>query len=306
MSADSFLVVIDPTTIEQPALERAIESAKLTGGSLHLFECIHDSYALQAPNGATCKSEAELIDAFTSQLSSFEEKVRAEQIEVSSQLIYQKNWREAVIKATCERQCAMVYKPSYFHTRAERSEDTADWTLLRNCPRPVMLIHNKSRWEDRRVLAAVNLLADDAAHQKLNRNVISIASTLTDTYQADVHFINAIQEADVNTNATVDDDLWSANQFTSSQTKTSPKKIALSTDYIAEQCGVDENHAHIAKGFPTEVILKKACELQVDLIVVGTVARQGIRARILGNTVEELLDDIECDILALNVDSTKL
>ena len=39
MAAQRFMVVVDPTLGEQPAFERALESARMTGASLHVFTC---------------------------------------------------------------------------------------------------------------------------------------------------------------------------------------------------------------------------------------------------------------------------
>jgi universal stress protein E len=48
------------------------------------------------------------------------------------------------------------------------------------------------------------------------------------------------------------------------------------------------------------VIRDVAAELEVDLIIVGTVARDGIKGRVVGNTCERLLDQTHSDLLVLN------
>jgi hypothetical protein len=42
MSLNKIMVVIDPTAERQPAFERALDSARLSGASLHLCACIHE------------------------------------------------------------------------------------------------------------------------------------------------------------------------------------------------------------------------------------------------------------------------
>ena len=66
---------------------------------------------------------------------------------------------------------------------------------------------------------------------------------------------------------------------------------------LAQICGVDEAHIHIKKGATADVIRDVAAELDVDLIIVGTVARDGIKGRVIGNTCERLLDQTHSDIL---------
>ena len=48
------------------------------------------------------------------------------------------------------------------------------------------------------------------------------------------------------------------------------------------------------------VIRGVAGQLDVDLIIVGTVKRDGIKGRVVGNTCERLLDQTQSDLLVLN------
>lgn len=304
MSKDSFFVVIDPTTDEQPALERAIQSVKMTGGKLHLFQCIYETYA--QTNGNTEDLDQSAIEnIFNEKLEQLANKARSESIDVTCEQVWDKNWRDAIISAAEKSNCLMVFKPSYIHTRAQRSENTSDWTLLRNCSLPVMLIHNNTRWENRVVLAAVNLAAEDDTHKKLNKNVIDIASVLASTYESDVHFVNAISEPNKKSASTDDDDILVSSCWPGFTNKQLPK-TALTPAFVAQECGVDENHVHLCVGASVDAILNQAKRLGADLIVVGTVARTGIKGRILGNTAEKLLDDAECDILTLSSSNQSL
>ena len=40
-------------------------------------------------------------------------------------------------------------------------------------------------------------------------------------------------------------------------------------------------------------------QLNADCVVLGTKARQGVAGALLGNTAEQLLDAIPCDVLAV-------
>lgn len=304
MSRDSFFVVIDPTTEEQPALDRAIQSANMTNGKLHLFQCIYHSYA-KADSGEDLDQTA-IEGIYLERLNQLATRVKNESIEVSVEQVWEENWREAIISAAEDSGCMMVFKPSYIHTRVQRSENTSDWTLLRNCSLPVMLIHNNTKWEKRTVLAAVNLAAEDKAHQELNKNIIAIASTLATSFESDVHFVNAISEPDKKpTSAEEDDDLMIPSCWPGMTNKSVPK-TALSPAFVAKECGVDEDHVHLCVGASVDAILCQAKRLDADMIVVGTVARTGIKGRLLGNTAEKLLDDAQCDILTLSSSNATL
>lgn len=52
-------------------------------------------------------------------------------------------------------------------------------------------------------------------------------------------------------------------------------------------------------GEPEGVIVENARELNAGLVIVGNAARSGISALINGNTVEKVVDRLECDILSM-------
>ena len=73
----------------------------------------------------------------------------------------------------------------------------------------------------------------------------------------------------------------------------------VTEELLLQHCNSDKAHIHIDRGDPLETILMEAENLDVDLIIVGTIARTGIKGRIIGNTAEKLLDKVKCDLLTL-------
>jgi universal stress protein E len=56
---------------------------------------------------------------------------------------------------------------------------------------------------------------------------------------------------------------------------------------------------HLIKGRAEHMIPVKAHELDVDLIIMGTVARTGIPGFFIGNTAESILNQIDCSVLTI-------
>jgi universal stress protein E len=44
MALSKIMAVLDPTLNEQPAFERALDSAEITGAGLHLYMCVNVTY----------------------------------------------------------------------------------------------------------------------------------------------------------------------------------------------------------------------------------------------------------------------
>jgi len=56
---------------------------------------------------------------------------------------------------------------------------------------------------------------------------------------------------------------------------------------------------HLIKDRAQNAIPVKARELNVDLIIMGTVARTGIPGYFIGNTSESILNQVQCSVLTM-------
>ena len=62
---------------------------------------------------------------------------------------------------------------------------------------------------------------------------------------------------------------------------------------------ISKEHCHVHIGLPEDVIPQYAEQLDAELVVLGTVGRQGISAALIGNTAEHVIDKLNCDVLAI-------
>ncbi len=67
------------------------------------------------------------------------------------------------------------------------------------------------------------------------------------------------------------------------------------SDYLRPQI-------HLVKGNPCKEISLLASKDNVDLIVMGSVARTGIPGFIIGNTAESILGQVKCSVLVVKPD----
>jgi len=68
---------------------------------------------------------------------------------------------------------------------------------------------------------------------------------------------------------------------------------------IIKPYDIDESKVKILDGIPEDEIPKLADKLNSRLIVLGTVSRSGLKGYIMGNTAEQLLHNLHCDVLAI-------
>lgn len=265
MALNKIMVVIDPTTEQQPAFERALDSARMTGAGLHLYLCVN-----QESGHADEEQAGQHLQPVLDGLAA---RATVDNVETSTELEWADEWRKGAVTAAARCSASMIFKGSFDHSPVQREiRQTADWTLLRTSPCPVLLVKNYHDWQHRRVLAAINPETTDEAHIRLNHQIISFAQSFTGAYGSDAHFVAAFH--DLNYPPSVDD--------------------------LARTCGTPGDHIHLKHGKASDVIRDTAEELDVDLIIVGTVGRDGIKGRVVGNTSERVLDQTHSDLLVLN------
>ena len=258
MILNKIFVIFDPTTDTQPAFQRGLQSAHMTGARLHLYACLADANAAREVQG---------------RLDILAKHCRDQGVEAELEVEAAVDWSEQAVRAAARCSASLVFKSSFEHSDVDREKrPTSDFTLLRLSPCPVLLVKDLHDWSSRRVLAAINSQASDEAHGRLNNLIISLAQNFSDAYGSDAHFVSAYADAN------------------------NPPQVAE----LSARCGAPEELIHVVRGGAAEVIASKAEELDVDLVIIGTVGRSGIKGRVVGNTAEKILDHTGADILVVN------
>ena len=106
-------------------------------------------------------------------------------IQVTTEVEWDSDWYSAVIRAAERLPADAVLKSSYPHSARERIlNKTSDWTLIRECRCPVLLV-KKSQQEDlRTVLAAIDLRAEKDSYKNLNQNIIDFSQRVLESSDA--------------------------------------------------------------------------------------------------------------------------
>lgn len=266
---NKLFAVYDPTQDEQPALERAFDVALEISAQLHIFACIYSQPA-QSDDGLLDVETA--LDVHQSKIDAAAAALIASGVQVSTELEWGKDWYQAVVDASKRYEADLVLKSSYRHSSGKRIfNQTSDWTLIRECQCPVLLVKEGNQSEDWRVLSAVDITARSESYGRLNESVISLSKRLRDMRGAEVHFVNAFEDF----------------------------KGVPNRQELIDSCGADSEKIHIKMGKPGKVIVDQARKLDVSLVVLGNSARSGLSAALMGNTVEKVLDKLECDVLSM-------
>ena len=269
MEFKRFLVVYDPTREEQPALERAAIIASEVDATLHLFACIHGDIS-----GADRESE-EVKARLAEQQAVLNDRlapIAATGVETSSEVEWDKDWHHAVVRASSRSHADMVFKSSFKHSASQRIlKTTSDWTVIRECLCPVLLVKSTDRPEVSRILAGIDISAKAESYEKLNQHIVEFSRLLVESERAEVHVVNAFPDF----------------------------RVRPERQELVDVSGINTEHIHIKMGAPDVVIVEMAKKLDASLVIVGNSHRSGLSAMLHGNTAEKILDKLDCNVLAM-------
>ena len=201
---------------------------------------------------------------------------------------------EKNIDSWVNRQCAsgkydMVVKTgsntdSLVHT-------STDWQLLRECPTAVLLVAAKKWHRTRPVLVTLDLSSKVSTKRKLNDKVLGYGKALAQALGVELEIITAIEIPTLLSDLDLVDPL--------AYVRDAMTDIQPQIDKLAAAHDIPASAFHCKRGPVEKVITSRAAKVRAQIVVMGTVARSGVTARLLGNTAEKVLRHLKTDVLAI-------
>ena len=205
---------------------------------------------------------------------------------------------EAIIQEVLAHGHDLVLKMAHQHDRLEAVIFTpTDWHLLRKCPCPVWMVKDQPWPEGGKAVVAVNLASEEPHHDELNQKLIRETTRLAEMVNhTEVHLVGAYPITPINIAIELPDfDPSVYNDAIRGQHLVAMKALR-------QKFAIREEFTHVAKGLPEEVIPDIASQLSAGIVVLGTIGRTGLSAAFLGNTAEQVIDHLRCDLLAIKPD----
>ena len=76
-------------------------------------------------------------------------------------------------------------------------------------------------------------------------------------------------------------------------------------DALAQANDIDSENVHQLPGKTKEILPAFVRSNDMDLVVMGAIARWGLKRAIIGSTAERVLDMLPCDVLIVRVSHTE-
>lgn len=285
--ARRILVVVDPTTEEQPALARAAQLAEALGASLELFVCDYDQSLASLPHfkpDVVERAQQSVIERHLAQLDTLRAPLIQKGLSVEIDARWGKPLHRGILDKTAETKPMLLVKDTYQHPVLRRTLlSNTDWNLIRACPVPLMLVKPRDLGSAPKVLAAVDPLHQHDKPAELDRAILAFAGQLAQAVGGQLHVLHAY------------DTVLARPELLADLEATHREAL----EKLVADVGVDAANVHLRQVAPHLAIADFAEQEHVDFVVMGAVSRSGLERIFIGSTAERTLDHLPCDLIVV-------
>ncbi len=164
-----------------------------------------------------------------------------------------------------------------------------DMKLLHYCRCPVMMLRPQKSKKMRNILAAIDLL-DAEETSELNNTILETARNISQIEGVKLHLLQVLETHTLNIAG-----LGEANR------KAKERALAREGQYRMNriELGDMDTLKHVRRGQPEKIIVEFVRRHEIDLLIMGSIARSGLSQFIVGNTAESILRTLGSSVLVV-------
>jgi universal stress protein E len=293
------LAVVDPTAASQPAIERAALLAKRLRARLELFICDYDPVLVSSALDVKplAKARASLLEKHVRRLRDRAKALAAVDLEIDVDARWDSPLADSIVRKAIESRADIVVKDTHYHPVLKRSVfSNTDWNLIRDCPALLWLVKPHAIAQKPCFVAAVDPLHERAKPAALDERIIATAKQLCNPLNGELHVFHAFDVTPMLA-ASMDGMSMPLALPVRELTDSMRGQHTGAVHELTDAHGVRRDHVHIREGGTREAVLALTEELRADVVVMGAVSRRGLKRLFLGNTAEDVLDKLPCDLV---------
>ena len=295
------LVVIDPTTDDQPALQKASEFAEALDADLAIFCCIFNSdfaHAEWVTGDKLDHLRQKAIDEQFAVLEKMTEPLRDKGLRVTQKVAWDRPLNEAIVREAIEIEPDFVFKDTHHHSALSRTLLTnTDWHLIRECPFPLWLVKPDGERKTASVMAAVDPTDEHGQTTLLDQQILGSAQFIADHLHKPLQLVHVFEPPPMLLAGTLPGSAPSAGVDMGTISEQAHQAHADALDRFAREAGITPANVHMKEGDQVELLPEAATELNAEVVVMGAVARSALQRAIIGHTAEKTLETFACDVV---------
>lgn len=286
----SLIVVVAGKDGGQLAVDQAATLAAQNAASVSLVDAItpiDDFLDIAGSNAADSYDEATKLKL--EHMERLAKPLRDRGIKVDCVLL-QGDLAEKTVERVIVRGHDLLLKTAeHPHGITQHLFGTIGQRLMRKCPCPVWIIKAVPEPRLKKILVAISPFPLEQKRHPMNVTMMKLATSLTCMNDCELNVVSVWPDLDLVT------------KHDESETK------LLQEEALEEIVGpfrnqVDLLETHMLKGDAADAITRLTQTLEIDLLILGTVCRSNFVFFTMGNTAEQVLQRVQCSVLAVKPD----
>jgi universal stress protein E len=306
---DTILAILEIDPDSDNLIDRVTWIAKSFDYRVHLVLFEPENGALFG--GFAISNEAEAIRQELQRTqdeiaASYADKLRDKGVEVTTSVLRQRPLEDGIQAIAMSVKARMIVKATRFHSTAERSilVDT-DWQLMRTVPYPLWFVKSGQMTEDPTIVAAVDPSHTHDKPAALDREITQTANAVARAVNGDIHLLHTyerlvgIGKEAIRTFKPIKLQIDAIDARIKAEHRTA-------LDALAADCGIDAEHTHQLPGRTQDILPTFVRSHKAGLVVMGALARWGVKRMLIGSTAERVIDHLPCDVLIVRLSEYQL
>lgn len=267
------------------AIERALWLAKEHSARLRFFYALDVSAATQRLIEESQGGNQTVLDQAKHVLGGLVERARSENVDADLEVRFGKSWLEMIRLVMCDGQDLVVAGTRHLGKVRGFLMGSTGIKLLRLCPCPVWITQPRKDKEIKSVLVAHCL-------QTVGDLAMEYGCAMAELHGAQLHVVHSLAFPE----------LYSGLPTVVSAAKAAAYRSEAQqhiTSQLKKFTFAQQPKIHILSDPPELAVMQFIEKCDIELLVMGTIARTGIAGFFTGNTAERLLPRIPCSVLAV-------
>ncbi len=293
----NILACVDLASESHPALERAVTLGDLNAGRLTIV-AVHEglpAWASMLLPSKTQDWERLVIAEAEERLRALSASVEGSGVPVDTKVLSGLSYLSIIREAISGRHDLVLKSLELESTLDNPVISSTDMHLLRKCPCPTWLIRKDAPRRFRRILAAVDPLPEEG-EDSVNIKVLEMATSLARLENCKLFIVRAYESI----GQTLHVDHLEDREFSEYMEHIQTVRVKNDKEFIGRFAGgEDQFDVRYLFGTPSAMIAEVARKEEVDLVVMGTIARGGVTGKLMGRTAENVLRQTTCSVLGV-------
>jgi universal stress protein E len=168
-----------------------------------------------------------------------------------------------------------------------------DWELARLSPVPVLIVKQQRLYRRPKILAAVDPTHAYAKPLHLDARILGCGTKLCEILRGTLHAVHAYLPAPFSADTSTGQAAGAALRIDAIAAADARAEF----NRVLQKTVIPSERRYLIAGHPADAIKQTVADIGVDIVVMGSMSRSGLRRLLVGNTADKLLYRLPCDLL---------